>query len=615
MILGISCYFHDSAVAVIDEQGLIRYALHEERFSRIKHDSSFPRHCLLELRRRGLESVSDVIYFEKPFLKFDRNVEIVARRWPRSFSIAKNIFSNFRRQLQISQIIKDELRSVGIEFSGKPRFSEHHLSHIASAFFESGFTEATGITLDGVGESECGAIYKLTREDSQVSIEKVFSLGYPNSIGLLYSAFTAFLGFKVNSGEYKVMGLAPYGVPRFTDLIEQNCLKSKSDWSSFGLNMEYFDFEGGQRSTTSKFAKLFECAARDPSQPITKFHADIAASIQNVTQKLVVSYVQFAAERAPSANLVYAGGVALNCVANTEIERAGAFENIFVQPAAGDAGGALGAAFLGFYFPRHQYSANLSKDSVPPILKQGPFLGFDYSDSEVLHAIDDFNLSARELDDEDLIAAIAEGISENKVFGLFRGRSEFGPRALGNRSIIANATVGGNISRINNLIKYREGFRPFAPMLLRSDFLKYFQQSEVCVDRSAMLFVAYLREQYRGAHISESIGPGEPLRPLETNSIFPSAVHLDYSARVQVIEDDADTFTSRLLHKVKERIGYGILINTSFNLRGEPNVEGPSDAISTYLRTNLDFLILNNYLIEGRTFKASPYYGAIHDPD
>lgn len=619
MILGISCYFHDSAVALVGDDGEVLYALHEERFSRLKHDSRFPRLAISELARMGVSEVDAVIFYEKPFLKFDRNISLVLRNYPKSFGVAKTIFSNFRPQLNFENTVRKVLSEVQIRLRGKVYFSEHHLSHVASAFFDSPFTSAIGMSLDGVGESETGTIFSFSTSEEGLEIRKNFSIEYPNSVGLLYSAFTEYLGFKVNSGEYKLMGLAPYGSPRHVNKIRDNLFSLDSDWSSFSLNMDYFDFEGGERSANEKFHDLFDLKPRRDGMELIQRHADIAASIQFVTEELVLSFARFARSLGDSDNLVYAGGVALNCVANAVLEREAPFKRIFVQPAAGDAGGALGAAFLGHYLgvsnkgktKKLKMPENGSLSPKRPI----PTRGIEYSDVDVEKALQKFGLEGKKLHGGASVGALVDAVASNLTVGLFRGKSEFGPRALGNRSIIGSAIKPGNIFKLNNAIKYRESFRPFAPMILASEYEKYFKANATQTNKDTMLFVAYLREEFRGDPVYIKQEENATLTPIETNSIFPAVVHLDYSSRVQVVEDEDEGFITAFLRGLKEQTGYGIAVNTSFNLRGEPNVESPDDAIRTFLRSKLDLLLINDFIVEKVTRAERRTYGAIHDPD
>jgi carbamoyltransferase len=383
--------------------------------------------------------------------------------------------------------------------------------------------------------------------------------------------------------------------------------------------MNFFDFEGGNRTTNEKFHSLFGLAPRREGDKLIQKHADLAASIQAVTEELVLSFATFARSVASSDNLVYAGGVALNCVANTVLEKFSPFKRIFIQPAAGDAGGSLGAAYLGYHLKKADVARRITVGTELNYVRASnssfPARGLEYSNTEVEKALKKFGLKSIILNDYNLLQVMIEAVANNQTIGVFRGKSEFGPRALGNRSIIANATKPGNILKLNEAIKYREGFRPFAPMLLRSEFEKYYEADSKYTNKDSMLFVAYLKEEYRGEIIQLNYDETSILRPLETKSIFPAVVHLDYSSRVQVVEDESGDFTSCFLRGLKHLTGYGIAVNTSFNLRGEPNVEKPTDAISTFLRSRMEFLILNNHLIKKSSTNELTSYGSIHDPD
>ncbi len=589
-ILGISAFYHDSA-AVLLKDGHIVAAAQEERFSRIKHDHAFPEqaiaYCLKEAGI-GARDVNFVAFYEKPFIKFNRILETylsVAPRGLRSFLRAMPLWVG--QKLWISDLIKKEL-----SFEGPVLFSEHHEAHAASAFFPSPFEEAAVLTMDGVGEWATSSI-GLGKENR---IDLLFEQHFPHSLGLLYSAFTYFAGFKVNSGEYKLMGLAPYGEPRFVQRILDELVDLKED-GSFKLNMRYFHYLGGLTMTNRRFARLFEGPPRKPEAPLTQREMDLAASVQAVTEEIVLRSARHAKKTTGTKYLCLAGGVALNCVANGKLLRSGLFKDLWIQPAAGDAGGALGAAYLVYYHhlkkPRH-----LSGRSDR---QQGSYLGPAYSEKEIETFLQNEGVPYQRLTEDDLMAQTAEFLSQGKVVGWFQGRMEFGPRALGNRSILGDPRKE-DMQRILNLkIKFRESFRPFAPAVLQEDADQWFE-----IDRPSpyMLLTANVRPEKRLSVQTDVHG----LDKLKVKrSLIPAVTHVDYSARLQTVNAKTNPMFYGLLKAFKQKTGCPLLINTSFNVRGEPIVNTPQEAYACFLRTEMDVLVLGSFLLkkENQPRKAS----------
>jgi carbamoyltransferase len=587
-ILGISCYYHDAAACLV-EDGTIVAAAQEERFTRKKHDSGFPdnaiRYCLAEggVASDGLDAV---VFYDKPILKFHRILETylcVAPKGLRSFMQAVPLW--IKRRLWIIPEIQASLRKLGLEPPKTIHFAEHHESHAASAFFPSPFEEAAVITLDGVGEWSTATLGVGTGNELQLLEE----IRFPHSLGLLYSAFTYFTGFRVNSGEYKLMGLAPYGEPVYADKIREHIIDIKDD-GSFRLDMSYFDYLSGLVMTSSRFAELFDGPPREPEAPITRREMDIARSIQQVTEEIVLKIARHARAVTGKRNLCMAGGVALNCVANGKILREEIFDDVWIQPASGDAGGALGAA-LAFWHNGHDGHRALHQ----PDQMRGSLLGPEFSDASIVEFLDARGYPYERLDESSWAPHIAKSLDEQKVVGMFQGRMEFGPRALGCRSILGDARSEKMQSLMNLKIKYRESFRPFAPVCLEERIGDYFE-----IDRPSpyMLLVAQVHPDRCHAPQADDGGVDVIERVNRARSDIPAITHVDYSARIQSVHANTNPRLHSLLTAFEERTGYGILINTSFNVRGEPIVCTPEDAYRCFMRTEMDQLVLGSFVLE-----------------
>ncbi|MBW1926362.1 MAG: carbamoyltransferase [Deltaproteobacteria bacterium] len=581
-ILGISCFYHDSAACLVRD-GDILAAVQEERFTRKKHDPKFPKNAIkycLEEAGIAIQDLDHVVFYDKPFLTFERllmSYLTVAPRGLRSWLEAMPLWLG--QKLHIPRII---YRETGYE--GDILFTEHHEAHAASAFYPSPFKEAAILTIDGVGEwatASCGF-----GKDEDITLLK--ELHFPDSLGLLYSAFTYFCGFKVNSGEYKLMGLAPYGVPRYKDLILSELVDLKED-GSVRLNLSYFDFLGGLRMTNRRFAKLFGGPRRRPETDITQREMDIAASIQAVIEETVLRMANHVYKETNQKNLCLAGGVALNCVANGRILREGPFEDIWIQPAAGDAGGALGAALSVW----HRYLANKRPDPIGYDSQQGSYLGPSFSNEAVKMFLKSENYPYHELDSGKRAKIIAEQISEGKIVGYMTGRMEFGPRALGARSILGDPRREDTQTIMNLKIKYRESFRPFAPSVLEEKASEYFD-----VDRPNpyMLLVAGVREERR---LSQPFGEGMSMleRLKVKRSDIPAVTHLDYSARLQTVNQKQKPDYHAVISEFERLTGCAVIVNTSFNVRGEPIICTPQDAYRCFMRTDMDVLVMEDCIL------------------
>lgn len=590
-ILGISAYYHDSAACLIKDGDIVA-AAQEERFTRKKHDDRFPinavQYCMREAGIAPAE-LEAVVFYEKPFMKFERLLETYlafAPRGFRSFSTAMPIW--IKDKLFQKSVLTNQLKDLfgdEIDWRSKLLFSEHHLSHAASAFYPSPFEKAAVLTLDAVGEWTTTSLAMGDGKDLKVHKE----IHFPHSLGLLYSAFTYYTGFRVNSGEYKVMGLAPYGEPKYVDLIKDNLIDIKED-GSFQLDLSYFDYCTGLRMTNKKFDKLFGGPARQPESELTQREMDLAASVQKVTEEIVVKLAKGIAKDTGARNLCLAGGVALNCVANGILLREGVFDNIWIQPAAGDAGGALGAA-LGAYHILHGKERKLSqsRDSM-----RGSYLGPEFNESEIETALTAAKAKFTKVSDQEVTDLTAGALADGKAVGWMQGRMEFGPRALGGRSIIADPRSPAMQKQLNLKVKYRESFRPFAPSVLRDHVAEWF---ELDGDSPYMLLVADVTEDKRRKMTEEESKLFGIEKLNVPRSEVPAITHVDYSARVQTVHADTNPRYHDLIGKFNELTGCPILVNTSFNVRGEPIICSPEDAFHCFMGTELDVLVVGNFIL------------------
>ena len=589
-ILGISAFYHDSAACIIKD-GKILAAAQEERFTRKKHDQEFPsnaiKYCLKESKIVSSD-LDIVVFYDKPFLKFERILETYLTYSPKGISsFLKAIPIWIRKKLWIKELIRENLN-----YSGKILFPEHHASHAASAFYLSPFQEAAFLTMDGVGEWATTS-YGIGNGNK---IEMMADIKFPHSLGLLYSAITYYTGFRVNSGEYKVMGLAPYGEPKYKELIYNHLIEVKED-GSFKMNMSYFDYNVGLTMTNKKFNELFEGPPRKPESELTQKEMDLARSVQEVTEEIVYKMAKHVRFTTSEKYLCLAGGVALNCVSNGKLLRSGLFKDIYIQPAAGDAGGAIGAAMIAWY----QYLGNERNADGKNDFMNGAYLGPDYSNENIKMFLLNNGLSYIKLNDDELPEKIADLISQEKVIGWFQGRMEFGPRALGSRTIIGDARSPKTQKTINLKIKYRESFRPFAPSIREEDISDYFE-----IDRPSpyMLLVANVKKDRQlPMTVEEESYFG--LKKLNIpRSEIPAVTHVDYSARIQSVSKKTNKRYHEMLTVFKEKYGCPVVVNTSFNVRGEPIVCTPSDAYRCFMRTEMDYLLLNNFLLNKKEQKS-----------
>lgn len=588
-ILGLSAYYHDAAAALVVD-GKPFAAAQEERFTRVKHDAGFPSHAIgycLAAAGAQLSELDAVIFYEKPFLKFERLLETYLSIAPagfRQFLTAMPLW--LREKLFQKRLLTDELKALDAAFDPQRlMFSEHHLSHAASAFYPSPFERALVLTLDGVGEWPTASV--AVGNGSRLEIIK--ELHFPHSLGLLYSAFTHYAGFKVNSGEYKLMGLAPYGTPRFAQTILEHLVDLKED-GSFRLDQDYFDYMGGFTMTNARFEALFGAPARDAEALLTAFHMDIAASIQAVTEDIVLKMTRALAAETGERNLCMAGGVALNCVANGKILRDGRFDAMWVQPASGDAGGALGAAMAAYHMER-------GGSRVPPTNldgMSGSYLGPDFGQPNIEARLTEAGAVFETLDDDPLIATTAEALAQGQAVGWFQGRMEFGPRALGNRSILGDPRNPDMQKTLNLRVKYRESFRPFAPAVLAEDVSDWFEH-----DGSSpyMLIVADVTAGRRRTMTEDE----EALFGIDKLNVIrseiPAVTHVDYSARLQTVHRETNPRFHALLNAFKAATGCPILVNTSFNVRGEPIVCTPEDAFRCFMGCDIEMLVVGNCVL------------------
>ncbi len=588
-VLGISAFYHDSAAAIIVD-GKIVAAAQEERFTRKKHDASYPKNAINYVLNEAclkLSEVKHVVFYEKPFLKFERLLETYVGFSPRgfkSFSLSMPLWLS--EKLFQKKLLFDALKCQDNNFNDikKINFSEHHLSHAASAFFSSPYDEAIILTIDGVGEWATTTV-SLGR-NNKISILK--EIHFPHSLGLLYSAFTYFLGFKVNSGEYKVMGLAPFGKPIFKNIILDKLIDVKAD-GSFRLNMDYFNYATGLTMTNQKFEKLFNIARRNPENKLLQIHMDIAASIQAATEEIVLKITRFLFNEFKLQNLCMAGGVALNCVANSKILKDGLFKNIWIQPASGDAGGALGAA-QAFYYQELDNSRKILKtDSM-----NGSYLGPQFTDDQVENELKSCGANYKKLTSDQIIKDTAKVLSEEKAVGWFQGRMEFGPRSLGNRSIIADPRSEKMQKNLNLKVKYRESFRPFAPAVL---FEKVSEWFEINSQSPYMLLVADVKKSKQLQMTNEQMNLFGIDKLNVKRSNIPAVTHIDYSARVQTVHKETNPTFYKLIEEFEKITQCPVLVNTSFNVRGEPIVCSVTDAFNCFMGTDLDVLVCNNFIL------------------
>jgi len=590
-ILGISAFYHDSAATILVD-GKIIAAAQEERFTRIKHDSNYPYNAIefvLNFAKLKLNHVDQIIFFEKPFLKFERLLETYVAFAPKgfkSFCMAMPIW--LREKLFQKKMLFNELKRHDKNFNDikKIYFSDHHLSHAASAFFPSPFEEAIVLTADGVGEWSTTTV--AIGKGNNLAIKK--EIHFPHSLGLLYSAFTYYTGFKVNSGEYKLMGLAPYGIPIYEDKIKNNLIDIKED-GSFHLYQSYFNYATGLTMTNKKFDKLFGQKVRNPKfEELTQFHMDIAASIQKVTEDVMIKLAKSLKEEFNLKNLCLAGGVALNCVANGKILKEKIFDNIWIQPAAGDAGGSLGAALALWYIEQ-----NNSRKVDPNDTMQGSYLGPEFSQKEIEEQLDKAGAKYEILKENELLDKTATDLSKQEAIGWFQGRMEFGPRALGARSILGDPRSEKMQKNLNLKVKFRESFRPFAPSVLKEDLSEWF---EINIDSPYMLIVSNINKN----KIIEMTDEQKKLFGIDKLNVkrseIPAVTHVDYSARIQTVHEETNKQYFRLIKKFKEKTNCPILVNTSFNVRGEPIVNTPIDAFNCFMGTNLDKLVIGNCYLD-----------------
>ena len=586
-ILGISAFYHDSAATILIN-GKIIAAAQEERFTRIKHDSNYPYNAIkfvLNFAKLKLNDIDQIIFFEKPFLKFERLLETYVAFAPRgfkSFCMAMPVW--LKEKLFQKKMLFNELKRHDDNFNDDKKiyFSDHHLSHAASAFFPSPFEEAIVLTADGVGEWATTTV--AIGKGNNLEIKK--EIHFPHSLGLLYSAFTYYTGFKVNSGEYKLMGLAPYGMPIYVDKIKDNLIDIKED-GSFHLDQSYFNYATGLTMTNKKFDNLFGQKVRDAKhEKLTQFHMDIAASIQKVTEDVMIMLTKSLKEEFNISNLCLAGGVALNCVANGKILKDKIFDNIWVQPAAGDAGGSLGAALALWYIEQNNPRKIDHNDSM-----QGSYLGPEYSQKEIEKQLDQIGAKYKIFKDHELIDIAATDLSKEEAIGWFQGRMEFGPRALGARSILGDPRSEKMQKNLNLKVKYRESFRPFAPSILKEDLSKWF---DINVDSPYMLIVSNIIS-HKTIEMTEDQKKLFGIDKLNVKrSEIPAVTHVDYSARIQTVHKRTNEKYFRLIEKFKEKTNCPILVNTSFNVRGEPIVNTPLDAFNCFMGTDLDKLAIGN---------------------
>ena len=595
-ILGISAFYHDSAACILQD-GKIIAAAQEERFTRKKHDSNYPKNAIkfvLGYANLKLSEVDQIVFFEKPFLKFERLLETYVAFAPKGFvSFAKAMPLWIKEKLFQKNLLFNKLKELDEDYKSDENifFSDHHLSHAASAFFPSPFNEAVILTADGVGEWATTTV--AVGKGNKLDIKK--EIHFPHSLGLLYSAFTYYIGFKVNSGEYKLMGLAPYGDPIYEDKIKK-IIDIKED-GTFRLNQKYFNYATGLTMTNDYFHDLFGQKPRNPkNEKLTQFHMNVASSIQKITEEIMIKLSKSIRKEYGIKNLCLAGGVALNCVANGKIFQEKIFDNIWIQPAAGDAGGSLGAALALWYIDQGNKRTVNTNDDM-----QGSYLGSEFSQDQIESELESIGAHFDKFDYENLISKTIDYLSNEKAVGWFQGRMEFGPRALGNRSILGDPRSDKMQKNLNLKVKYRESFRPFAPSVLREDLPEWFDLS---VDSPYMLIVAKINSKKK----IEMTDDQKKLFGIDKLNIkrseIPAITHVDYSARVQTVNQDTNKRYHDLISKFKEKTGCAVLVNTSFNVRGEPIVNTPTDAFNCFMGTELDYLVIGNLILD--KFKQDP---------
>ena len=597
-ILGISAFYHDSAATIIKD-GKIISAAQEERFTRKKHDSGYPYNAVqfvLNNSNLKLDDIESIVFYEKPFLKFERLLETYVANAPKGFlQFSKAMPSWLREKLFQKNLLINYLKKHDKNFvnSKKIFFSEHHLSHAASAFYPSPYDEAIILTADGVGEWATTTV--AVGKKNKLDIKK--EIHFPHSLGLLYSAFTYYTGFKVNSGEYKLMGLAPYGEPKYVNLIYDKLIDVKDD-GSFRLNQDYFNYATGLTMTNEKFDNIFGKKPRDSKKDkITEFHMDIAASIQKVTEEIMLKICKSLKNEYKIDNLCLAGGVALNCVANGKILKSKIFKNVWIQPAAGDAGGSLGAALAYWHV-----QLNKNRDTSHKDVMSGSYLGPSYTDEQIKQSLDKIGAKYKLLDEQSLIDKTADDLSKGHAIGWFQGRMEFGPRALGSRSIIGDPRSPDMQRNLNLKVKYRESFRPFAPSVLREDLKNWFELDN---DSPYMLIVAEVKKEIQ-KEMNEQEKKLFGIEKLNIKrSVIPAVTHVDYSARIQTVHEETNKKYHDLIKKFKEKTNCSVIVNTSFNVRGEPIVNTPEEAFNCFMGTELDNLAIGNcYLIKTEQDKS-----------
>ena len=590
LILGISAFYHDSAACIVKD-GEIIAAAQEERFTRKKHDASYPFNAIqfvLNFTNKKLSEIDNIVFFEKPFLKFERILETYVAMAPRGFlQFSKAMPTWLREKLFQKKMLYNLLKQHDAKFDKKKNifFSEHHLSHAASAFFPSPFEDAIILTADGVGEWATTTV--AIGKKNSLKIKK--EIHFPHSLGLLYSAFTYYAGFKVNSGEYKLMGLAPYGEPKYVDIIKDKLIHIKDD-GSFRLDQKYFNYTTGLTMTNERFYNLFGEKPRDTKKKITQFHMDIASSIQNVTEQIMLKLCKSLREEYKIPNLCLAGGVALNCVANGKILKEKIFDNIWIPPAAGDAGGSLGAALAYWHIELNKERKIANNDNM-----SGSYLGPSYTNEEIQKSLKNIGAKYEVLSEDELLNKTSDDLENEKAIGWFQGRMEFGPRALGSRSIIGDPRSPNMQKNLNLKVKYRESFRPFAPSVLREDVHRWF---DINTDSPYMLLVAKIKKEKQKEMSNEE----KKLFGIEKLNIkrseIPAVTHIDYSARIQTVHQETNKKYYNLIKKFKEKTNCPVVLNTSFNVRGEPIVNTPEDAFNCFMGTQLDKLVIGNCYLD-----------------